>query len=243
MGAGEVAVVIPWRDLTGCPSRRAAMRYVDFFYFALVRDGLLGNARVIWADCPGEFTKPRALNRAIEVLPAGTVIVQSDPDSVLALSASYGEAVALARAEPGLVVPHDRALYLNERSTRNVLQGAPPRPGGWLPEIDCDEPPVRGVGNVTVFTRETWDGAGGYDERFPVWGGDDAAFAYACEAFHGPTRRLDGDMIHLHHPRQPMSNPEHPDYVKQFVYVAEYRDAAAAGPEAVREYVAARDLG
>ena len=66
---------------------------------------------------------------------------------------------------------------------------------------------------------------------------EDAAFRYACDALVAPTRRLPGDAVHLFHPRLPISIPGGPGYVEQFAIVAEYRDAAEEGPEAVRALV------
>lgn len=218
-------VVIAYRDL-GCPHRRASFDFVHSYYQAL---GL-----TVVVECGDEsFTRASGLNTAIRNVGHG-VIVQSDPDSLVPPK-QLAAAVALA-AKPGLVVPHDRYLYLNAETTTRVLHGA--TPGDLGPE-HCDDTGT-GVGNVTVFSFDTWEQAGGFDERFGLWGGDDAAFAYATEAFCAPLRRIEGDMIHLWHPRLPQSIPDTPGFVEQFAILAEYRDAAADSPEAVRNLVGSR---
>jgi hypothetical protein len=74
-----------------------------------------------------------------------------------------------------------------------------------------------------------------------LWGGDDAAFAFACEAFTGnPLRKVAGPALHSWHPRLPESIPGNPGYDEQFRLVVEYRDAAGRGPDAVRALVEAR---
>lgn len=212
-------VVIAYRDL-GCPHRRASFEFVHAHYTRL-------GYPVIVESGDDTFTRAKAINTAIRRSSAD-IIIQSDPDSFVAPDALQA-AVELA-AQPGLVIPHDRYLYLTREATRAFYAGQP--------NVADYDVTGEGVGNVTVFSRATWQQAGGLDERFGMWGGDDAAFAYATEAFCGPLRRIPGDMIHLWHPRLPESVPGSPGFVEQFTLVAEYRDAAAAGT--VRQYVEAR---
>jgi hypothetical protein len=226
----DVVFVIAYRDM-GDPHRAAAFRYVCDYYLRL--------------DCPvlvesgvsdAAFTRAGALNSMIAAVPGNPVVVQTDPDSLVPLD-TLRHAIAMADACGGLVIPHDRYLYLAPAPTTAILTGGvgvDPFSAG--PE-HCESFGPNGSGNVTVFCRATWQAAGGYDERFGLWGGDDAAFAYACEALVGPARRLHGDMVHLWHPRLPQSVPGHPGYSAQFAILAAYRDAAATGPEAVRELV------
>lgn len=218
-----ISLVISYRD-KGCPHRTAAFEYVTAYYEPL-------GAEVV---VEGTGARPEALNRAIRRA-SGDIIIQADADSLVPLGTL--RAAAVMAETPGLVVPFDRYLYLTLDATERALVGADPAAMG--PD-DCEEVGPGGVGNVTVFSRQTWEQAGGFDERFVTWGGDDAAFAYAAEAFCGPTRRLPGDMVHLWHPRPPESIPGCLAYADQFTLVAEYRDAAAQGPDAVREYVGAR---
>ena len=231
--ATSVAVVMAWNDPSDA-DRQVAFRYVAGLYSRMA----LGPITV--GSCE-PFARARALNGLIGNLPADTIIVQSDPDSFLPREATYREAIRLADSSPGLVVPFSRYRYLNQATTGKVL--------GWewnnssdgaIRRFDCDEDGDGGVGNVTVFSKETWVLAGGYDERFPLWGGDDGAFAVACNAMAGPTKRLPGSMIHLWHPRLPESDPSHPDYPTQFEIVAAYRDADLIGPAAVRHLVESR---
>lgn len=215
-----ISLVISYRD-KGCPHRSAAFDYTLAYYQGFIDEIIV----------EGQGARPEALNLAIGRA-SGDVIVQADADS-LVNPGMLGFAVVWA-TEPGLIVPFERYLYLTPLATERVLAGADPFTMG--PD-DCIVSGHGGVGNVTVFSRETWERSGRYDERFRTWGGDDAAFAYAAEAFCAPTRRLEGDMVHLWHPAPPESIPGCLAYADQFTIVAEYRDAAVQGPAAVRQYV------
>lgn len=233
----DVSVVIAFRDL-GCPHRRRSFAYVRTWYEQT------GWEIIVEPGDPGrEFSRAAAINAAVSRA-SGRVIIQADPDSILAFPLALVVAALDAGHNPRLVIPHDRYLYLTGQATADLCQtpaadlyasnpGDLPRPG----PADCESWGPAGSGNVVVFSRDTWRRAGRFDERFGMWGGDDAAFRYAAEAFTGPTRRLPGDMIHLWHPRLPQSVPGHPGYARQFEILAQYRDAAEAGPQAVRELV------
>lgn len=222
----NVAVVMAYVD-RGDPHRRAAFEYVLPWY---ERRGY----RVLIDDHPRG--RASGCNAAIRRCSAD-VIIQSDPDSLVP-QAHLDAAARLAHEADGLVVPHDRYLYLTQAATAQVLDDcADPFLMG---SDDCESFGPDGVGNVVVFSRNTWELAGGFDERFGLWGGDDGAFAYAAAAFTQPTRRVAGDVVHLWHPRQAASYPGHPGYAEQFAIVAEYRDAAGQGDAAVQNLVKAR---
>lgn len=224
--AGDVAVVIAHQD-RGCPHRARAFGFVYSWYnghgFEVIVNGAGGP----------DFTRASAINTAIRSTRA-RVIVQSDPDSLVPEQQLWAAIDAARRAE-GLVVPHDEYLYLTPAATAQIYGRA--RGYDDMGADDCEVPPGKGQGNVVVFSRTTWQRSGGFDERFPLWGGDDAAFAYATAAFCGPLRRVPGKMVHLWHPRLPQSAPGHPGYRAQFAILAQYRDAAAIGPAAVRKLV------
>lgn len=223
----KAAVVMAYVDL-GCPHRRAAYEYVRAWYEAF---GL-----TVVVD---HHPRGRAAggNAAIARTDA-EIIVQADPDSLVP-AGRLVEAMARAGFADGVVIPHDRYLYLREDATARVLDlGADPMA---MTPAECEASGINGSGNVVVFSRRTWELAGGFDERFGLWGGDDMAFARAAAAFTGrDTRRVYGDMVHLWHPRQEASIPGNPGYAEQFAIVAQYRDAALIGPQAVRDLVEAR---
>lgn len=228
----SVAVLIPYHDF-GDEYRRRALTYVKGWFTAHFEDWPLSVSDMTAA----RFTKARALNLGVQALDED-VIVQCDPDSILDDPQRLHLAVERALEHPGLVIPHNRYCYLAQGPTAAFLAGELTPEGIF--NAQCDEMGHFGRGNLVVYTKETWRLAGGYDERFPLWGGDDAAFAMACEALAGPPTRLRGDVIHLWHPRLPQTETTHPGYIAQFAILSEYRDANEQGPEAVRKLVEKR---
>ncbi len=51
------------------------------------------------------------------------------------------------------------------------------------------------------MSRNTFIVAGGFDERFIGWGGDDDAFVHALETLCGNYIKLGREVFHLWHPR------------------------------------------
>lgn len=224
----DVAVVMAYRDM-GVPERRRAFEFVHAWYTDR------GWPVVVEAGESDEtFTRARAINAGIRRAGA-EVIIQADPDNLVNARA-LAAAVSLAD-RPGVIFPHDRWVRLTPAATDDVLAGR-----RQVSDMGPDDSELTGPdssGGVVVFSTSTWKRAGGFDERFGLWGGDDAAFAYAAEAFCARPRRIVGDVTHLWHPTLPQSEIGSPGYVEQFAILAQYRDAAAVGPDAVRRLVEA----
>lgn len=225
----SAVVVIAYRDM-GCPHRAASFKYVHDWYRH--RDFPVF---VATSNDDQVFSRAWGANHGISCTEQD-IIIQSDPDSLVPLP-QLVEAIELAMTSDGVVLPHDRYVYLERDASETVYTGA-----ALTPNLPAEFSGPDGRGNVVVFSRATWEQASGFDERFGMWAGDDAAFAYAAEAFVGPTRRVHGDVYHLWHPRLPQSEPGHPEYRRQFAILAEYRDAAALGHDHVRRLVETRGV-
>ena len=232
-------IVMPFRDITGDTPRVEALAYLQALYEEWFPDWTLAPSDTLW---PEPWSRVKQLNQLIRACDDDAVIVYSDPGSFAPDPDRYREAARIAAAAPGLVVPFERALYLTEETSRRVIhEGLQPPPAGQFSSVfNCDEVVYGGHGNLVVFSRETWEAAGRFDERFPLYGGDDAAFAICCAALVAPTRRLAGDVLHLWHPRLQASIPGTHEHAAQFAILAEYRDANIVGPEAVRALVESR---
>lgn len=225
--ATDVTVVVPWWG--GDQSRTAAFDFTQGWW-----DGV--GFEVIVASGSGAKGIGGRVARAAN---QGTVVASNDVILLVGAETILGadqieQAAELAKT-PGLVVPFTRAMYLGPEATTAVLDdGADPF---GFSESDCEWVGA-GVAPATVFSRETWRTVRGFDEKLPI--GEDGAFAYACDAYFGPLRRVEGDVVHLWHPRPRESTPGTQEHRAAFVGISRYRDAAAIGPEAVRALVEAR---
>lgn len=225
--ATDVTVVVPWWG--GDPDRTAAFDFTQGWW-----DGV--GCEVIVASGSGAVGIGGRVARAAN---QGTAAASNDLILLVGAETILGadqieQAAELAKT-PGLVVPFTRAMYLGPKATAAVLdEGADPF---GFSEADCEWVGA-GTAPATVFSRETWLTVRGFDESLPI--GEDGAFAYACDAYFGPMRRVEGDVVHLWHPRPRESTPGTPEHRAAFVGISRYRDAHEQGPEAVRAMVEAR---
>lgn len=137
-------------------------------------------------------------------------ILICDADSIISEQSAW-DAVRMAWLEPGLVVPHDRYVYLSREtcvpsSADGIATTLEREEGRWPdPDATTEFHGGLGVGGPTAFSVDTWEQAGGYDSTLVR--AYDAAFALACGTIVAPQRRLHGDYVHLWHPR-PDEDPE-----------------------------------
>lgn len=185
----KVAVVIPFRDRGDANRRRnldAVVQHLDGCGFIpwVVDDGR-----------HGPFNRSAAYN-AGRALYQADVYVWHEAD-MLVPPANLRDAVDLAAAEPGLVVPFTEYRALSEQDTWRARTGADP--AGFTPEhVVCNGASVGAVGVTSEATMRT---VGRWDERFRGWGFDDNAMFRAFSVTAGPPRWVNGTAYHLwHHP-------------------------------------------
>jgi len=143
-------------------------------------------------DTPGPFNRAAARNAAA----AGSwdVAVFADSDTILLEGTeTVADAVELAHATSGAVLPHRRYIALTSRGTQLLLAGKAYE--GHTKYEKADTP----LG-IVVVSRAAWEATGGFDERWRGWGGEDVAFRIACSTL-ARLDRLDGTLLHLWHPR------------------------------------------
>lgn len=220
----SVSVVIAHREF-GDGRRTRLFEWIDARWRSWLPDA--EHVR-IHETTTGEFTKARGLNEGVRAA-TGDIIVHVDPDSIVNLS-NVKTAIELASDADGLVVPFDRHYYLTEEATDHLLGDEESGPGTVNLDVaeNVEYAGPGGVGNCTVYSRMTWAKVGGYDERFGLWAGDDAAFAMACGVLVGEQRRLTGAAVHLWHERHPDSVVGSAGYLAQMSILEEYRDAPDA---------------
>lgn len=224
------SIVTAWKDL-GDPDRQRSFEWTRRYWAHHFPD-----AELVVAT-PDPFTRARGLNQGVRAA-THELILQADPDTVVPVQQAR-DALWLASQSDRLVVPFSEYLYLNREATQR-LHDAPFDDPPSFTEQDCQQYGVGGCGPITAYTRSTWEKAGGYDERFGIWGGDDSAFSFACDAYCNPGIRVQGQCWHSFHERLPQSIPGNPGYQEQFAILAAYRDAAAISKEAVKKIVESR---
>ena len=161
-------------------------------------------------------------------------ILICDADSMISEQAAW-DAVRMAAIEPGLVIPHDRYVYLSEAvsatlTADKVATVLEQRDGRW-PNLEATTEfhGGLGVGGPSAFSVDTWERAGGYDRDLVR--AYDGAFALACGTLVAPQRRLHGDYVHLWHPR-PDDEP-----ATTWSLMQRYHAAAEQGADAMRALV------
>lgn len=187
----SVVVVVPFRDAED------GWRAPAFWMVSRWLREALPDARHVVADAGGDmFHKARSLNEAVAAS-SESVIVMCDADTLIPHHLLH-EAVGLAAVADGLVLPFDEMLHATREATHRALNLE------LLDRLDGDVwkacPTIPLVGSVNVLSRATWAAVGGWPESYVGWGGEDVAFARRCARI-APTRRLEGRVTHLWHPK------------------------------------------
>jgi hypothetical protein len=214
----EIVVLVPrrrdpWRDRLWGYVREHLASQVDWPVF----EGF---------DEAGAFNRSAAINAAARRPWRYAVIL--DADTVPERRNLFACVESARRGCLGLA--HDEFRSLTRQGTRAVLRG----------QVRPEDAPVRWVRERTkssclCVSRELWEEAGGFDERFQGWGFEDAAFFAACQALAG-VERAPGPVHHLWHPRSPEKDPASPDYLRNRELAGLYKQAR--GAVAMRELLA-----
>jgi hypothetical protein len=200
---------------------------------------------VVGTDDGTPFNKCKALNRAAAEA-TGDVFYITDADSWVA-PAMIRQGIELL-ARHAWVKPWRTKCKLGPEGTAEVLALGEDWDGtlGIMLRKDAESrsngfpaaPPL-------LLTRETFFDVGGMDERFGGgWGGEDSALYRALIILRGRAEVMNGECIHLNHPRLGRSGRDRwegqdsPD--ANNALLREY--VRARTPEQMRELIAARSL-
>lgn len=224
--AGEVCAIVPYRADTDGFRRRNAEVVLRWLAGGNVRtilaehseapdDGLSLPVLATRIHVPSDgrpFNKALACNTAVRQADA-PVIALVDADTITSMPA-FRRCVDAVREEYDVVRPFGRLVDLDEATTQAVVNGAA------LPEMergarddDRSGEHIPICGGIVVMRADAYRRAGGMDESFQGWGGEDTALAAAL--VRSQTKRAvltSAVAFHLHHPRTPDSRYLHADY-------------------------------
>jgi hypothetical protein len=168
----SVAVVFPWRFQ---PARVRAFDYVRTWWSRQLPD-----AQQFEVDTDHEpFNLAACRNLGVRHAEAAgaSVVVIADADCVIGTPAALHAAISEAHDDQLLHLPFTEQRYLTESETNGLYWGA--------------DPPLRGShgnGACYVVAPSAYWAAGGQDERFSGWGGDDDQLIASAATLTGVSR-------------------------------------------------------
>lgn len=154
--------------------------------------------RIYQINCEfSNFNKSFLINKAIKEFVKTDIIMMSDADCIL--PAKDTDFFIQNLKDVSIFFPFSRVNFLNEGHTRRFIANKP------LIQVSPKQDHFinRYTGLVNVFTRETFEIVGGFDESFEGWGGEDDAFVDKCNRLVNPIKRSEDEveLLHLYHPK------------------------------------------
>jgi hypothetical protein len=157
------------------------------------------------------FCKTAAANEAFR-RSGGDVVVILDADcyidSEVILSCARQIRSARRRGRRLWFIPYRHFYRLTDQASLLVLSSAPEDPYRFSsppPADDTEESSGQSVGHwfgalIQIMPREAFVAAGGMDERFAGWGGEDISFMNAVDTLYARHRTTRNQTLHLWHP-------------------------------------------
>ena len=175
-------------------------RLFDFVRARLERE--FPDDELVIASDDGEdpFHKTLALNRAAHEA-IGDVFCVLDADTWCDPRQIRIAAAALREDPFRWWKPWREKLKLNEAATEELLALGPEWNGELDPRWRFENRNTFWAAPPMLISRKAWHEVGGMDERIRGWGGDDEALSYALRGLYGPGDIVQGQALHLWHPR------------------------------------------
>jgi len=150
------------------------------------------------------FNRGASRNVAARAATAPILII-ADADTIPDPEAVCQGVDLVASERAPWVIPYEKLRYYNlsERATLRRLE-FPPDPAITIGEPwdeDDWEHKITSWAGCLILRRVDYWRAGGYDERFAGWGGEDNAMQLALDTLVGPHHRMDSFIQHLSHAR------------------------------------------
>jgi glycosyltransferase involved in cell wall biosynthesis len=200
-----VSLAIPWREQ---PSRIAAFEHVTEYFLTLL-DAAGIDTELVISDSEGEqFNLAEARNRGVHAA-AHDVVLLVDADAI-APRDTVLEALSAAEVDHLTHYCFDGFVYPDAATSRMLLDGMQLEITGGSPHES----------SVMALTKHAYWTAGGMDERFVGWGGEDNAFRAATDTMNGDSWWHHGTAYALWH-----DSPGRQASPENLALVARYRAA------------------
>lgn len=141
----------------------------------------------------GPFNRSAAINHANRLANPWDIAIIADSDSFVG-PAQINTAVEGAYETGQMWLAYDRFMYLSRAMSDRIMDGYQ---GAWEPGVEWS---MTGTcSSMVVVRKDVWALAGGFDEGFVGWGGDDIGASHAFQTFGGGLQRAPGPVWHLWH--------------------------------------------
>jgi hypothetical protein len=178
----SVTVAMAWRP---APDRLAAYERCLAFWDEL-------HIPVVHADSDPDkpFNISQARNRTVAKVDTEFVVV-ADADAILQPLAIT---VALDTCQGGVVWPYESGSFISvEHMPKDFVDLCKVPTSDWHKRVNVDQ-----MAWITVCRTETYWRLGGFDERLPIWAGEDSSFLAAAATLTGGWR-LPGRIVSFDH--------------------------------------------
>ena len=222
----KISVLIPFRSQD--PQRIALWNYLRPQWEALAPDVELCSTTD--TDDPEQtFSIARGMNRCRQ-LATGDVLLVHGADQLPPRPDTWARIRSTMKTAPWMWV-YSHWMQVQPWPTRIILAGADPYQAAIGPTFDHNWA-------VCAVRPDVWDAIGGFDERFIGWGPEDVAFHTMLRVLYPDGSDAgEGVMYALWHPPAPRDHLQ-----RNQELVGEILVAAMGGPDALREYLAGREV-
>lgn len=147
------------------------------------------------------FCRSAARNDAFEQA-TGDILIVNDADTFCTKSSLDSAIELVTTGDEKFVLPYDVYFNVSRVETEQWLSvpstsfSFPPE----MPEGSYEHRLLTAESGVLVVSREAWENANGYDERFIGYGWEDNAFISALTQANGQGLKIRGTAYHLYHP-------------------------------------------
>lgn len=204
----QISLLIPFRD--DAEQRSRTWDWLDRYWWSHLRSAEI----IVGSDSGTPFSKACAINAAAEKA-RGRIFAVLDADVYLdsQVVQNCADAIdAALKAQRRLwFMPYTRHYRIDHEASDKILWSDPsapyavssPPPPSWIePGTGGSEDYGHKYGAMAqIMPREAFRLAGGFDNRFRGWAGEDVSMMRALDTLYSPHENSDNDLLHLWHSR------------------------------------------